>query len=142
MTRLVLLDVNVLLALSWDQHVHHYEAHERFATVDSWCTTPITETGLVRLLLTEAVVGRVVRGREAQDQLRALRAVDGWSWLADDTSPATWTVASDSLRGRRQATDLQLVNVAADNDAVLATFDVGIPRSLHPDERHLVELWT
>jgi len=141
MTRCVLLDVNVLLALSWDHHEHHEQAHERFAAVQRWCTTPITETSLVRLLLTEAVVGRVVRAQDAREQLRALRKVRGWSWLADGTSPATWAVASDSLRGRRQVTDLQLVNVAADNDAVLATFDAGLLRALRPQEKHLVEVW-
>ena len=76
MTRCVLLDVNVLLALSWDHH-----------------------------------------------------------------EQAQWAVVTDSLRGRRQVTDLQLVNVAADNDAVLATFDAGILQALRPQEKHLVEVW-
>lgn len=136
-----LLDVNVLLALIWDRHVHHDQAHERFAAIDMWSTTPITELGLVRLMLTEAVTGRAVRASEALAQVSALRQADGWSWIADDVSPATWNVAAGSIRGRRQVTDLQLVNIAAVNDCVLATFDAGILQTLRPAERHLVEIW-
>ena len=66
-------DVNVLLALSLRHHEHHEQAHERFAAIQSWCTTPITEIGLVRLLLSEAVVVRVVRAQDLREQLRALR---------------------------------------------------------------------
>ncbi|MEJ1087557.1 TA system VapC family ribonuclease toxin [Microbacterium sp. Mu-80] len=141
MNRPRLLDVNVLLALSWDGHVHHERAHERFGSIDAWSTTPITELGLLRLLLTENVVGRPVTAAEAMGQLRALRRAEGWSWVADDASPVTWTVAGDDLRGRRQVTDLQLVNIAASSDRVLATFDAGIVRALRPNERHLVEIW-
>lgn len=136
-----LLDVNVLMALSWGGHLHHDQAHERFADVDAWSTTPITELGLLRLMLTEAVTGRAVRASDALAQVRALRQADGWSWIADDVSPTTWHVAAGSIRGRRQVTDLQLVNIAAVNDCVLATFDAGILQMLRPTERHLVEIW-
>jgi toxin-antitoxin system PIN domain toxin len=136
-----LLDVNVLLALAWAGHVHHDLAHERFAELDSWSTTPITELGLVRLMLTEPVVGRVVRASEALDQLRAFRAADGWSWIPDYLSPTDWAIAAGSLRGRRQVTDLQLVNLAGANDCVLATFDARIPEMLLPQNRALVEVW-
>lgn len=141
MIRRLLLDVNVLLALSWESHVHHERAHARFAEVDSWCTTAITELGLIRLLMTEAVVGRTVRWPEAVGQVRALRQGEGWSWISDDVSPATWRVDGHSMRGRRQVTDLQLVNIAAANDCSLATFDAGIIQLLRPQERHFVELW-
>lgn len=137
-----LLDVNVLMALSWDGHVHHDQAHERFAAVGSWSTTPITELGLLRLMLTEAVTGRAVHASEAFAQVRALREADGWSWIADDVSPAMWHVAQGNPRGRRQVTDLQLVNIAAANDCMLATFDEGILHVLRPSERHLVEIWS
>ena len=61
-----LLDVNVLVALVLDQHVHHVAAHRQFAGVaERWFTTPLTEAGLLRLLLTPAVAGREVAGAEA-----------------------------------------------------------------------------
>ena len=138
----MLLDVNVLLALTWDQHIHHAVAHERFTELDGWSTCPITEAGLLRLLLTEQVVGRKVSGREALDQLSAIRAVRGWSFLTDSGSLAEPAIDTRVLMGRRQVTDLQLVNVAAANNTTLATFDAGLRASLVPDDQHWVTVWT
>ena len=141
MTNRLLLDVNVLLALGCDAHVHHDAAHARFSEVSAWSTTPITELGFVRLMLTEAVIGRSVRPADALDQLRAFRAVEGWSWISDDMSPTVWPSVRGVLRGRRQVTDLQLVAIAAANGCRVATFDEGIKQMLPPQERHLVEVW-
>ncbi|GAA2086898.1 MULTISPECIES: TA system VapC family ribonuclease toxin [Brevibacterium] len=140
-SRPALLDVNVLLALSWDQHVHHAAAHAQFGKLIGWRTSPVTEAGLVRLLLTEAVVGRKVTGQEALGQLKALRGVPGWGWLEDDQSLAVPIVDLRVLMGRRQVTDLQLVNTAAAHGAVLATFDAGLRDSLAPADRQWVEVW-
>ncbi|UJP11663.1 hypothetical protein L2X99_05530 [Microbacterium sp. KUDC0406] len=134
--------MNVLLALTWTDHVHHDLAHERFASTESWSTTSITEIGLLRLMMTESVIGRPVPAVQALEQVRALRRAEGWSWISGDVSPTTWVVAGGVLRGHRQVTDLHLVNVAAANNAVLATFDSGIQRSLRPQERSFVELWS
>lgn len=137
----MLLDVNVLLALSWDQHVHHVLAHERFAALTEWSTCPTTEAGLVRLLMTEPVVGRKVTGNEALGQLVELREVAGWSFLADTESLASPGVDTRVLMGRRQVTDLQLVNLAAANDTQLVTFDAALRDSLVPEDRRWVTVW-
>ncbi len=49
MTRL--LDVNVLIALTWPHHVHHNAAKSWFAGVrgNGWTTCPLTEAGFVRV---------------------------------------------------------------------------------------------
>lgn len=138
----MLLDVNVLLALTWDQHIHHVIAHERFAELDSWSTCPATEAGLVRLLLTEQVVGRRVSGGEALGQLEAIRRVPGWSFLPDSTSLAAPVIDTRVLMGHRQVTDLQLVNLAAANNTVLATFDAALKASLVPNDQRWVSAWS
>lgn len=138
---MTLLDVNVLLALSWDRHVHHVAAHEQFAGVGEWMTCPATESGLVRLLLTEKVVGRQVSGSEALAQLAAIRAVPGWAFLADATSVAIPAIDTRVLMGRRQVTDLHLVNLAATNGVRLATFDGALRDTLVPADRQWVEVW-
>lgn len=138
----MLLDVNVLLALSWDQHIHHRVAHERFAGLDSWFTCSITETGLLRLLLTPAVVGRSVSGAEALGQLEAIRQVPGWGLLSDTSSLASPTVDTRVLMGRRQVTDLHLAGLAAAHGSRLATFDAGFRDALVPSDRGLVEVWS
>jgi hypothetical protein len=74
-----LLDVNVLLALVWDHHIHHGSAHRHFRAVASdFATSPVTEIGLVRLLLTPSVTGRAVSPAEALGTLNALRTQPGW----------------------------------------------------------------
>ena len=138
----MLLDVNVLLALSWDQHVHHEVAHQRFAELGTWNTCPTTEAGLVRLLLTEQVVGRKVTGSEALGQLAAMRSASGWSFLPDSGSLAEPVIDTRVLMGRRQVTDLQLVNLAASNNTKLATFDAGLRDSLIPADQRWVTVWT
>lgn len=138
----MLLDINVLLALTWDQHIHHEAAHERFTELNYWSTCPTTETGLLRLLLTEKVVGRKVSGGEALGQLEALRLVPGWNFIADSVSLAEPLIDTHVLMGRRQVTDLQLVNLAAANNTKLATFDAGLKTSLMPGDQHWVTVWS
>ena len=138
----MLLDVNVQLALAWDQHIHHEVAHERFAELESWSTCPVTEAGLLRLLLTERVVGRKVTGGEALGQLDAMRRVRGWSFLADSASLAEAVIDTRVLMGRRQVTDLQLVNLVATNGMRLATFDAALGAALMPEDQRWVTVWS
>ncbi len=138
----MLLDVNVLLALSWDEHVHHDAAHRNFARLEGWATTPITEAGLVRLLMTEAVTGSKVSGQDALSQLRAIRAAPGWTWMPDGSSLADAVIDDRVLMGRRQVTDLHLVNLAASHHTRLVTFDAGLVSSLTPADHGSVELWS
>jgi uncharacterized protein len=51
-TRVALLDVNVLVALFDPDHVHHEAAHGWFAAnrAAGWATCPLTENGLIRVL--------------------------------------------------------------------------------------------
>ena len=46
-----LLDVNVLIALTWPNHVHHDAARSWFTEVRNtgWATCPLTEAGFVRI---------------------------------------------------------------------------------------------
>jgi predicted nucleic acid-binding protein len=61
MTELVgdleLPDVNVLVALLHSGHVHHGAAQRWFASAARFATTPITESGLLRVALNPAVTG-------------------------------------------------------------------------------------
>lgn len=136
-----LLDVNALVALVWDQHIHHRAARAGVRALPSFATTPVTESGLIRLLLTPAVVGRPVAVSEALSVVTALRAHGSWRWLPDDTSVAQPVVDLRVLVGRAQVTDLHLVNLAAKNGCVLATFDAAIPQWLAPNDRRHVDVW-
>lgn len=138
----MLLDVNVLLALSLEHHIHHHLAHDRFAELESWSTCPVTESGLLRLLMTEQVVGRKVTGSEALAQLDALRRVQGWTFLVDSVSLAESHIDTRVLMGRRQVSELHLVELAASHGVSLATFDASLKTALVPDDQHLVTVWS
>ncbi|WP_226344860.1 TA system VapC family ribonuclease toxin [Agilicoccus flavus] len=138
-----LLDVNVLLALIWDRHLHHEAARRQFrAVATAFATTAVTESGLVRLLLTPAVVGRKVSTPEALGALRDVRSLPGWAWLDDDASFDSAVVDVRVMIGRRQVTDMHLVDLAARHGQRLATFDTGLVSSLAPADHHHVDLWS
>ncbi|WP_298441235.1 PIN domain nuclease, partial [Gordonia sp. (in: high G+C Gram-positive bacteria)] len=105
-------------------------------------TCPVTESGLLRLLLTEKVVGRRVRGAEAIAQLEAMRGVPNWRFLNDDASLTEPLIDLRVLMGRRQVTDLHLVNLAARHGTKLITFDAALRDSLVPDDRAVVTAWS
>lgn len=130
-----LLDVNVLIALAWPQHVHHARSHAWFDSLaGQWATTPVTEAGYLRLTMNPAVVGTTVRASEALASLSALRASAGHVFLVDNSSLADPRIDLSRVASYRQITDAHLVNLAAMSGAVLATLDRGI-RELVPAEQ-------
>jgi predicted nucleic acid-binding protein len=91
------------------------------------------------LTLNPTVMGKQFTRAEAVGTLRALRALPGHRFLADDTSLADAAVDLIGFVGHRQATDMHLVNLAARHGVVLATFDKAIRLALVPGEQRLVE---
>ena len=59
---MVLLDVNALVALAWDSHIHHEAVRTWFAakSADGWATCPVTESGFVRTGIAALAEGRDV----------------------------------------------------------------------------------
>lgn len=137
-TPIALPDVNVLVALTNPAHVHHGRAHQWLAGMTTFATTPITEAGLVRLLMNPAVVGQVVTGAQALDLLHQLRTDKRAVFLPDESSLAEASVDTIGLTGYRQVTDLHLVSLAAEKGAQLTTFDRRIPDMLVAADRHHV----
>ncbi|MDQ2847093.1 MAG: hypothetical protein M3Y77_12240 [Actinomycetota bacterium] len=136
-----LLDVNVLVALSVDVHVHHAQAHAALAGFGAgWATCPLTEAALLRLLLNPAATGRRVGGAEAMDVLRGIRAQPSWQFIDDTSSLAQPRIDTTPLLATKQVTDFHLVNLAAQNGVLLATFDSRISAGLASGDRRHVEL--
>jgi uncharacterized protein len=140
-----LLDVNLLVALSWPHHVLSPVAHRWFARTGAagWATTPGTEAGLARLSMNPAVAGRVPGWTGVLELIRRLRAVEGhrrWEDAVDIVADPV--VARARVVGHRQVTDVLLAAVAARHGGRLATVDRGVADALHPEDRHLVELVT
>jgi len=130
-----LLDVNLLVALAAPRHVHHGRTHAWLAGISSWLTSPVTESGLVRVLTTPAAMGEPVPMARALELLRALHAHPGHGFLADDATAADPRISYARLASRRDVTDVHLVDLAARHGVVLATLDRDIPSLLEEADR-------
>jgi toxin-antitoxin system PIN domain toxin len=71
---IALPDVNVLVALAWEQHVHHQTAHAWFgqSAADGWATCLLTQTAFLRLSMNPHVVHAQIDFRTALDLLDQL----------------------------------------------------------------------
>ena len=83
-----LLDVNALVALAWDSHVHHAAARNWFAAnaADGWATCPVTESGFVRVSANPVVLPSAIGVEDARRVLALLRAAGSHRFLVDDVS--------------------------------------------------------
>jgi toxin-antitoxin system PIN domain toxin len=123
---MALLDVNALVALAWDTHVHHASIRAWFAanSAAGWATCPVTESGFVRVSSNPKVLPSPIGIDAARAVLTALRAVDGHRFLADDVS-----LSDDDfprINGHRQVTDAHLLTLARRRGVRLVTFDAAI----------------
>jgi uncharacterized protein len=133
-----LLDVNVLLALSLPNHQHHGAATDWFDRGQQWATTPITEAGYLRLLINPRVVGYAIAPTQAINALGTMRQMAGHAFLPDHSSLADAVINVDSLAGSTQVTDYHLINLAATNGLIFATFDGSLSRAiLKADRKHI-----
>jgi toxin-antitoxin system PIN domain toxin len=133
------LDLNVLIALAWPQHVHHERAHAWFATsTTTWMTTPITEAGFARLSTNPSVVTHRVSMNDALAMLVAMRGIAGHAFLPDASTLAAPTITLSAVATARQVSGAHLVNLAAASGARLVTLDRGIEQMLTPKDREHV----
>ena len=122
-----LLDVNLIIALAWPNHIHHAAAEQWFTAdrTGRFATCPITESGFVRLSMNPRVVGEAASFQQATHLLAAYRNLpDHLFWRLD----LDFVTVTDgfSVSGHRQVTDAYLLAIAAENDGRLATFDTRI----------------
>ena len=135
-----LLDVNVLIALAWPNHVHHRAAHRWFDRNRhlGWATSPATQSGFVRVSSNGRVMPDARSPREAIDLLRRILALPDHVFWNDDVSIATSDLVDETkLVGHRQVADAHLVAVALRHGGRLGTLDRGIRNIVPPS--HSVE---
>lgn len=130
MSRVALLDVNLLVALFDPDHVHHDLAHDWFADgrASGWATCPITENGFVRVLSHPAYGASTARVVELVDRLRSFCGSGHHRFWSETVSLIdTKLFAPSFVRGYRQLTDVYLLGLACKMGGCLATFDRTIP---------------
>lgn len=132
MSTVALLDVNVLVALFFADHVHHEIAHDWFADHKhhGWATCPVTENGFVRVAAQQPTESGLIRAADALEHV---------SRFCSDEHHHQWTDAvsltdarlfvREHIAGHRQVTDIYLLGLAKKMKGALVTFDRTIPLS-------------
>ena len=122
-----LLDANVLIAHTDQEHEHHLLVERWLARVDRVATCPIVEGALVRHLVRLGATEAVAHG-----PLKSLANRPGHEFWPDDLPYAD--VDLSQVIGHRQVTDAYLVSLARHHgpEARLATLDAGLEQA-YPD---------
>jgi uncharacterized protein len=129
-SRVRLLDVNVLIALFNEHHVHHEPAHDWFADHqdDPWATCPLTENAFVRILSDPAQRPALLPLPALAGHLERFRRDGRHEFWPDGVSLRDDTLFDLSrVRGHRQLTDVYLLGLAVNHGGCLVTFDRSIP---------------
>lgn len=140
----VLFDVNALIALVDEQHIHHWIVHDWWAANSShgWATCPLTENGLARIMSQPGYKNRITTTFAIDLLAEHAREPEHAFWPDDiSVSDDNWFFA-DAILGPNQITDAYLLALAVKNDGRLVTLDRSIPlRAVRGAEaQHLVML--
>jgi len=140
-----LLDVNLLIALFDEYHVHHASAHRWFSAhaARSWSTCPLTENAFLRIVGNPKYPNSAGSPALARDYLRERTAEPGHKFWPDSVSlleSALWKgsgqIAASNL------SDCYLLALAAHHGGKLATFDRRIPFDLIARGRESLHILT
>jgi toxin-antitoxin system PIN domain toxin len=126
---IALLDINVLVALAWPNHVHHSSARKWFRNQkkDGWATCPTTENGFIRISSNSRIMPEARSPREAALYLRDLTALENHVlWPEEASVLDDRRIPLEKIHTHRQVTDAHLLSLAIRCEGCLATFDRGI----------------
>jgi uncharacterized protein len=123
-----LLDVNVLLALAWQNHTQHAQARQWFLanSDEGWATCPFTESGFVRLSANPKVFPTALTPVNAVALLRQVANHPNHQFWQADVEVTGATYPKELLRGHKQVADAYLVAMAVRHQGRLVTFDAAI----------------
>jgi toxin-antitoxin system PIN domain toxin len=122
-----LLDINVLLALTWPSHVHHWQTSRWFSRVKQvgFRTCPFTESGFVRLSSNLSYTPNPVAPLEALAILHQITSLAGHEFWPASLRLSEAIKPDCPVVGHRQITDAYLIALAAEHGGILATLDRG-----------------
>ncbi len=133
---IALLDINVLIALAWPNHLHHKEARQWFSANEGagWATCGVTQSGFIRVSANPQVIPEARTTAEALALLGQMTVRPSHSFWSDDTDfTESEYVDIHRVVGHRQVTDAHLLAIALAHGGRLATLDRRIS-ALLPDD--------
>ncbi len=136
-----LLDVNVLLALMDEDHIHAEVAHRWFGELDnkSWATCPITENGFVRIVSNPKYPSGARTVSDAVATLRGFCGKPGHHFWADGASICE-IIRRGVVIPNSKITDAYLLGIAVLNAGKLATLDQKVPTAAIVGGQEALEL--
>ena len=133
-----LLDVNLLMALLWENHEQHQTARAWLRRVTAFATCPVSQLGFARVS-SHPLLGYSLLPDQAFGVLRRFLADSRHRFVPDDLNCTDRVVRTDLMGGANQVTDHYLVALARQHGLTLATFDEPLARAFSSETR-LVEL--
>ena len=133
-----LLDVNLLMALLWENHEHHDRARRWLRTMTEFATCPLSQLGFARIS-SHPMLGYGMSPEQAFGVLRRLLADSRHRFVPDDLSCEDRVLLTERIPGANNVTDHYLAALARQHGMALATFDEPLSGAF-PDESGLVEL--
>lgn len=130
-----LLDVNVLMAITWPDNANHVSAQRWFRDhmKAGWATCPMTQAAFIRLSSNRSITENALRPSAAITLLESnSRNVYHHFW--SDNLPFADAVAPfrERIVGHQQIADAYLLGLAMQKKARLVTFDKAIAALLPP----------
>jgi toxin-antitoxin system PIN domain toxin len=134
-----LLDVNVLMALLWENHEHHQISRRWLRGVNGFATCPVSQLGFARVS-SHPLLGYSMSPEQAFSILRRFLADPRHRFIPDDLSCEDRVVRTDLMGGPNQITDRYLAALARHHRLSLATFDEPLATALvnEPGLVHLI----
>jgi toxin-antitoxin system PIN domain toxin len=123
-----LLDVNVLMALLWENHEHHQRARSWLHGVSAFATCPLVQLGFARISA-HPMLGYGMAPDEAFAILRRFLADSRYHFIADDLSCTDRVLHTENIPNSNYVTDHYLVALARQHNLTLATLDEPLSRS-------------
>ncbi len=133
-----LFDVNLLMALLWENHEHHSTARRWLRGVTGFATCLVAQLGFARVS-SHPLLGCGMSPDQAFGVRRRFLADPRHQFLRDDLSCEDRVVRTDLMGSANQITDHYLVALARQNQMSLATFDESLA-STFGTEAGLVQL--
>lgn len=135
MSAAYLLDVNVLMAISWPDNVNHDAAQSWFGEhmKAGWATCPMTQAAFIRLSSNRSVTQNALNPPGAITLLeRHSQNPYHEFWSGNLTFTDAVTPFRERIIGHQQIADAYLLGLAIRKKARLVTFDKGIAALLPP----------
>ena len=126
---IALFDVNVLIALMDQQHIHHSRVLQWVSRSKDlrFATCAITQMGFVRVISQPTYLNPISLSQAFQAISCLARSPHHVWWALDQQLQDTTVFDHSRIHGQRQLTDLMLLALAVQNEGRLVTLDAKLP---------------